>query len=122
MGGQDGGAGLRRPAGDGDALWVMGGLMELKLHDEETAGALAVLEVTQPPGIATPLHVHHREAEVFYLIEGTMDYEAGGELHRLSAGSLIWLPRSVPHRFRVTGQTPARFLCQPSSLNASEAM
>ena len=88
----------------------MGSLMEVKLGEEETSGALAVLEVTQPPGIATPLHVHHHETEVFYLLAGTLDYEAGGELHHLAAGGLIWLPKGVPHRFRVTGDTPARFL------------
>jgi hypothetical protein len=68
------------------------------------------MEATLPPGIATPLHVHHREAEAFYLLAGTLDHEAGGQLHRLAAGSLIWLPKDVPHRFRVTGDAPARFL------------
>lgn len=84
--------------------------MEVKLHAEESGGALTAMEVTLPPGIATPLHVHHREAEAFYLLAGTLDYEAGGQLHRLATGSLIWLPKDVPHRFRVTGDAPARFL------------
>ena len=53
--------------------------------------------------MATPLHVHQHEAEVFYLLAGTMDYEAGGELHHLGE-AMIWLPQGVPHRFRVTGR------------------
>ena len=101
---------IHRPAGQGEALWARGSLFELKLTSEDTDGALAAMEVTQPPGIATPLHVHRNEAEVFYLLAGTMDYEAGGQLHHLSAGSLIWLPKGVPHRFRITGDSPARFL------------
>ncbi len=39
-----------------------------------------------------------------------MLYEAGGDLHRLSRGSLMYLPREVPHRFRITGTSPVRFL------------
>jgi quercetin dioxygenase-like cupin family protein len=98
---------IHRTAGQGEALWAMGSLFEIKLGIEETDGALTAMEVTQPPGIATPLHVHHREAEVFYVLAGTLDYEAGGQLHQVSAGSLIWLPKGVPHRFRITGDSPA---------------
>lgn len=97
-------------AGHGEALWAMGSLFEVKLSAQESGGPLAVMEVTQPPGIATPLHVHHREAEAFYLLAGGLDYEAGGELHALGAGDFIWLPQGVPHRFRVTGDVPARLL------------
>ena len=99
-----------RAAGAGEALWAMGSLMEVTLEERETGGALTVMEVTQPPGVATPLHVHRHEAEVFYLLAGTMDYEAGGQLHHLEGGALIWLPKGVPHRFQVTGDTPVRFL------------
>jgi hypothetical protein len=44
------------------------------------------------------------------VLAGTLDYEAGGQLHQLTAGSLIWLPKGVPHRFLITGDSPARFL------------
>jgi len=39
-----------------------------------------------------------------------MIYQAGEDLHHLAAGSFIYLPRGVPHAFRVTGTTPVRFL------------
>lgn len=54
--------------------------------------------------------MHTRESEVFYVIEGHLDYEAGGHLHQLTAGSTMYLPRGVPHRFRIRGETPARIL------------
>ena len=66
--------------------------------------------VTQPPGTATPIHVHTQEDEAFYLLDGSMTYSADGQLHRLSAGSFIFLPRGLPHGFRVTGSGPVRFL------------
>ena len=66
--------------------------------------------VTQPPGIATPLHRHTREAEAFYVLDGSLTYRAGDEIYHLVAGSFIFLPAGIPHAFRITGTTPARFL------------
>jgi quercetin dioxygenase-like cupin family protein len=101
---------LVRGPGEGPATWAMGSLFERLASAVETDGALGVSLVTQPPGIATPLHVHTREAEAFFLLDGTMSYQAGGTLYRLSAGHFIYLPKGVPHAFRVTGTSPVRFL------------
>jgi len=101
---------LVRAPGEGPATWALGGLFEQLASAEQTAGAFGVSLVTQPPGTATPLHVHTREAEAFYLLDGNLTYRAGEQTHRLSAGSFIYLPRGVPHAFRVTSTGPARFL------------
>ncbi len=99
-----------RNAGEGPATWAMGSLFERLVSGEESGGALGISLVTQPPGIATPLHVHTHEAEAFYLLDGTITYQAGEARHELSAGSFIYLPSGIPHAFRVTGTVPARFL------------
>jgi quercetin dioxygenase-like cupin family protein len=101
---------VHQKRGEGEAIWAMGSLFEIKLDGADTNGDLELAEVHQPPGVATPLHRHTREAEVFYLLEGEMDYEANGVLHRLEAGSVIYLPQSIPHRFRIRGESPARIL------------
>ena len=51
-----------RPKGAGEALWAMGSFMEVKIGPDDGDGTLGVMEVTQPPGVATPLHVHSHEA------------------------------------------------------------
>ena len=99
-----------RAKGTGPATWAMGSLFEHLLGGVEANGAVGVSLVTQPPGIATPLHVHSNEGEAFYLLEGTMLYQAGDELVRLGSGDFIYLPRAVPHAFRTTGQEPVRYL------------
>jgi quercetin dioxygenase-like cupin family protein len=101
---------LVRGPGEGPATWAMGSLFERLASGEETGGTFGMSLITQPPGVATPLHVHSREAEAFYLLDGTLTYQAGEELHHLAAGSFIYLPPGVPHAFRVTGTTPVRFL------------
>ncbi|GAA3585923.1 cupin domain-containing protein [Nonomuraea rosea] len=99
-----------RSAGEGPATWAMESLFERLASGEETGGTLGVSLITQPPGVATPLHVHTHEAEAFYLLDGTMTYQAGEVRHELSAGSFIYLPSGIPHAFRVTGAIPVRFL------------
>lgn len=99
-----------RPAGSRPATWAMGSLFERLVGAGETGGQLGAAIVTQPPGVASPLHVHTREAEAWFLLEGAMTYRAGTDLFRLTAGDFIYLPRDVPHAFRTTGAVPSRFL------------
>ncbi|MEZ5184914.1 MAG: cupin domain-containing protein [Candidatus Nanopelagicales bacterium] len=101
---------VHRPAGTAPMTWAMGSLFEQVLSGEESGGPLGVALVTQPPGVATPLHRHTHESEAFFLIDGSMTYRAGDDMFRLDAGDFIWLPMGLPHAFRVTGRTPARML------------
>ena len=86
--------------GDGVALRAPGRVAS-------TDGAFGLSIVTQPPGIATPLHRHTREAEAFYVLDRTITYRAGDELFELTEGSFIFLPRGVPHAFRIRGDRPS---------------
>jgi quercetin dioxygenase-like cupin family protein len=96
--------------GRGRATWAMSSLFEHLVEGGATGGQLGVALVTQPPGVATPLHRHTKEAEAFYLVEGRMSYQAGDELFEMYDGCFIFLPRGVPHAFRVRGESPARIL------------
>jgi quercetin dioxygenase-like cupin family protein len=99
-----------RAAGGGRGTWAMGSLFEHLVSAEETGGRFGAALVTQPPGIATPLHRHTREAEAFFLLDGTMTYRAGEDTFHLASGDFLWLPPGLPHAFRVTGEAPVRFL------------
>lgn len=100
------------------ATWAMGSLFERVLTAATSGGALGASIVTQPPGLASPLHVHTREAEAWFVLDGTLTYRAGEDLVDLEAGDFIYLPRDVPHAFRITGTAPARYLglCLPGQL------
>jgi hypothetical protein len=101
---------LVRAPGDGPASWAMGSLFERLASSAETSGAFGLSLVTQPPGVATPLHVHTHEAEAFFLLDGTMSYQAGQHalsverwlLHLPAKGRAARLPR---HR-KLTGPIP----------------
>jgi quercetin dioxygenase-like cupin family protein len=75
---------------------------------EETDGTLAVVEHPIDPGILVPPHVHEREDELTYVIEGEIGARVGTDERRLSAGAHLWKPRQVPHAFWNASGAPAR--------------
>jgi quercetin dioxygenase-like cupin family protein len=97
-------------AGQGPGTWAMGSLFEHLVGAGATGGRFGMSLVTQPPGIATPLHRHSHEAEALFVLEGDIEYRAGDETFELTGGSFLYLPLGVPHAFRIRGSRPARFL------------
>jgi len=73
----------------------------LKASRHSTGGALSVFETSI--GTGPPLHVHDREDECFYVLDGALSIRCGDEAFNASAGSFVFLPRGRPHRFWATG-------------------
>jgi mannose-6-phosphate isomerase-like protein (cupin superfamily) len=71
----------------------------LKTSSEDSGGAITVLEEGQPM-LDTPLHVHSKEDELFYILEGEHIVIRGEEEFRLGPGDAIFLPRGIPHAQR----------------------
>ncbi len=73
-------------------------------------GSIGTFRSTSAPGEGPPLHVHHGEDEAIHLLDGAADFWLDGRTIRLEAGQGIFLPRGVPHTFRVVGDRPAELL------------
>ena len=69
----------------------------------DTGGQYSVFETITRPGMGTPLHVHHREEETFYVLKGEYEFHVGAETIRATPGTLLIGPRDVPHWFRNVG-------------------
>jgi quercetin dioxygenase-like cupin family protein len=95
--------------GEGEALWFLGVLATIKASSETTDGRVAVIEHLAPEGAGSPLHVHHREDEWFYVTEGELTFWVGGRVIEAPAGSFVYGPRDIPHTFAVASPE-ARFL------------
>jgi quercetin dioxygenase-like cupin family protein len=76
----------------------------------ETGGAVSLLEFHDQPGAGPPLHVHHREGEGFYVLEGEYEFQLGEESRRASRGDFFFAPANLPHSYKVTGAEPGRLL------------
>jgi quercetin dioxygenase-like cupin family protein len=88
-------------AGEGEARWWFAALAEIKASAADTDGQLTIVEVTEPPGAQAPLHVHHREDEGFWILEGDVTFHVGDVTIEARAGDFAWGPRDVPHRYTV---------------------
>jgi mannose-6-phosphate isomerase-like protein (cupin superfamily) len=97
-------------AGEGERIWFTNAAMTIKATAETTDGHLCLVESEAPAGHGPPLHVHHEEHEAFYILEGEMEIVCGSDRYTASKGAFAFLPRGVPHTFRVTAGSPARFL------------
>jgi mannose-6-phosphate isomerase-like protein (cupin superfamily) len=74
------------------------------------AGSLGGFFAHVPAGEGPPLHIHHGEDEAIHVLDGAADFWLEGRVMRLVAGQGVFLPRSVPHTFRVVPDGPARLL------------
>ncbi|MBS1827056.1 MAG: cupin domain-containing protein [Acidobacteria bacterium] len=81
----------------------------LKISGRDTGGEFALFEV--PPGNSgPPLHVHHIENELFWVLEGELDVQVGSEVIRLTAGACAYAPKMIPHTWQPVGGHDVRFL------------
>ena len=89
-------------ARDGPQLWFTGTRMNVKAGGAQTGGAFTFIEWSAPAGFGPPLHVHGREDEAFYIIDGQISVECGAKRFTAGPGDFTFLPRGIPHTFLVT--------------------
>jgi quercetin dioxygenase-like cupin family protein len=81
--------------------WYMGMLLTNLAETADTNRAYSLFEATLVPGTEPPPHVHSREDELFYVLEGEFDVYVGKEVFKGRTGECIFLPRFIPHTFIV---------------------
>jgi len=69
-----------------------------------------VIEIVSPPGKGVSLHVHQREDELVYLLEGEIEVTLGDQTMTAVPGVMALLPRGIPHGFTNNGDKPSRLL------------
>ena len=88
---------------------------DIKVSGKDTDGQLSLFEYTGNVQGGPPLHVHPKQDEIFFIIEGDYTFKVGDELHKISKGDTIFLPRNVPHTFAQTSEKGKMFfMFQPS--------
>jgi mannose-6-phosphate isomerase-like protein (cupin superfamily) len=104
-------AAIFRRHGEGDHITQMHACVSVKLAAGDAEdGRVSAAEFWMPAQFGPPLHVHHREDELLQILEGTVRVVCGSDDRTLEAGAFAYLPRGVPHTFKVTGDEPARML------------
>ncbi|MGH9401728.1 MAG: cupin domain-containing protein [Terriglobia bacterium] len=81
-----------------------------KILTHETNGGLFVVEHPHMRPGGPPLHLHLSQEEWFYVTEGEVAFQVGGQRLHLHAGESVLAPRRVPHTFSSVAATPSRML------------
>lgn len=106
-------------ADEGHLIEALGSAMNVKATSRETDGAYDVVVVDSGPGGDIVPH-RHPWAELYFVLEGTMEVQVGRQLHTAAAGDFVNIPARALHGFRVTSAS-ARFLHVSAGSGAVEA-
>ena len=91
------------------AIWFLGALARVRVSGEQTGGAFALADHLAQRGNASPVHVHDRDDETFFVLDGELRVFVGEEEHLAGPGTVAVLPRRLRHAYVVISAT-ARFL------------
>ena len=94
----------------GRTIAVVGDVYRFLATGEDTDGKYALWEAIVPPGGGPPPHVHSREEEGFYVLEGEITFTVNGEQVVAMAGTFANMPVGTPHSFKNESSQPARML------------
>jgi mannose-6-phosphate isomerase-like protein (cupin superfamily) len=97
--------------GEGKAVSVLGDKYTFKAATQDTGGAYALWEMATPAKAGgPPPHIHEREDEAFYVLEGEMTFQIGERTVHGSAGTFAFAPRGIAHKFSNPSSKPAKAL------------
>jgi quercetin dioxygenase-like cupin family protein len=96
--------------GEGPVFSAVGDVYRILATGEQTGGAYALCEARVLPGGGPPPHVHRREDESFFILEGEITFTLDGRKISAKAGSFLQSPRNLPHAFKNESSAPARML------------
>jgi mannose-6-phosphate isomerase-like protein (cupin superfamily) len=100
---------VRQP-GDGRTIGVVGDVYRFLATGEDTNGKYAMWEALVPPGGGPPPHVHSREEEAFFILEGELAVYIGEKRLVARAGMFANMSIGTPHHFKNESQQPVRLL------------
>lgn len=97
--------------GEGKSFWVGTSLVKCKAESVITQGWFSLFEVIDQPQNGPPIHVHHRDDEAYYILEGKYEiYRANEPPSKATTGSFIYFPKGVAHTYKNVGKDPGRML------------
>jgi len=87
----------------------------IRVPAADTNGVYSFVEIVSDPGDGTPLHVHQNEDEYLFVLEGTARCALGDKIFDAEAGTMVTLPKNVPHAWgnRATSRLRMAFICFP---------
>ena len=117
---------FRSDPGQGERIHFMGQIALIRARGEDTGGLFSVMETRTPKGNGPSPHVHDREDEMFFVLDGEFSVTVGEETFEAKPGSFVFAPRGVPNGYIATASGRHLTLVSPPGFerffnDASEA-
>lgn len=87
------------------STFYMGSIMSFLTNGDEARGRFALMDYRSKRGNEPPPHIHEWEDELYFVIEGEIEFHCGADVKRVRPGEIVFLPRGVPHAFKVQSQS-----------------
>lgn len=100
---------VKKPC-EGQTIGVVGDIYRFLATGEDTDGKYAMWEAIVPPGGGPPPHVHSREEEAFYVLEGEITFQIGDQRLVAAAGTFANMAVGTQHSFKNESSKPAKML------------
>jgi mannose-6-phosphate isomerase-like protein (cupin superfamily) len=84
-----------------NSRWYMGNMMTFLVNSAQTNGAFSMTDYLSKPGNEPPAHVHDREDEFIYVLEGRIDAYIGKEVFSAGPNEGVYFPKLIPHTFTI---------------------
>lgn len=98
------------PAAAGIVRGLVSDVYSTKLNAEQTNGRVGLVHGSVPPGGGPPPHVHRHSDELFYMLQGELEFLDGEKTFTAKIGDAVYLPKNTVHRFHNPGLLPATML------------
>ena len=96
----------------GQSLSVVGDAYRIIISGEQTQGAYAVIDMLVPPGGGPGPHSHAGFQELFYVVDGEIDFKTEAGKYTAKKGAFVNIPMGGEvHCFKNTSHTTAHLLC-----------
>ena len=95
---------------EGRTIGIVGDIYRFLATGEETGGRYSMFEATVLPGGGPPPHIHRREDETFYVLEGEITFQVGDESRVAKSGTFVHMPIGNLHAFKNQTNQPAKML------------
>jgi quercetin dioxygenase-like cupin family protein len=102
--------GVYTPADQAIVKWFSGDEYRIRLTAANSGGVLGLVEAMVPPLSGPVAHTHADQDETFYMIDGELEFLDGDQTFMAAPGDVVFIPRTIRHRFKNVGSRPARML------------
>jgi quercetin dioxygenase-like cupin family protein len=86
------------------SVWYNGWLLTFLATGEETQGQFALIEAVGRRGNVPPPHIHRKEDEITYVLEGEIVFSVADRTIKGTPGTMIFLPRDERHSFTIESE------------------